>query len=619
MCGIFVAIKKSDKGVLPYDNCKKATECTHHRGPDNIGFFNDDLCFMGHNRLSILGLENNSNQPFEFNNYIIVYNGEVFNYIEIKDILIKKGYTFLTNSDTEVILKAYIEWGEDAFKEFNGMWSLAIYNKENKKLIVSRDRFGQKPLFTGEKNGCLFFFSEPQQFHQIKKTKPNYDLIRRFIREGNYDKNDRKTFFSNVEEFPKACNFTLINNKVKIKRFWSYPRSIEKRNSNKFVKEFNELLKDAVSIRLRADVDVGLLISGGIDSTIIASLVREEVGKDKKILAYSYSSDDEYDESNFAKIISKELKLHTSFLKQDYNGENYIARLKSVVRNLGRGHSSPAIISIDYLYQEARKDGLKVILDGQGADELLGGYKQYFIHIIFEQLSKFHFKQAYSNLKAMTKVGKHHNYGGVYGIFLVFILFIRENLPEIFKKLMRTIYGYEKVISSVKIMKEESILDFETDKNLNPNLVNRHLIGQHTDGLENLLYYGDIVAMKNSVENRSPFMDHKLIEFAFESDEYLKVYNGIEKYVLRNNKHYDKFFDILNRDKIGFSSNIRHETKEIMINQLSNSPILYWPIFKKKNIKKWILSGEALSKKYERFLFRVFQVHLWNQIFITEK
>jgi|TARA_B110000438_G_scaffold216844_1_gene209480 asparagine synthase (glutamine-hydrolysing) len=619
MCGIFIAIKKSDKGILSYNHCKRATECTNHRGPDNIGFFNDDLCFMGHNRLSILGLENNSNQPFEFDKYIIVYNGEIFNYIEIKDSLVKKGYAFSTSSDTEVLLKAYIEWGVNAFDKFNGMWALAIYNKESNELIVSRDRFGQKPLFISEKNDCLYFFSEPQQFHQIQKTKPNYDLIRRFIREGNYNKNDRKTFFSNVEEFPKAYNLILkYNHDIKIERYWSYPKSIERKNSNESFQEFNDLLKDAVKLRLRADVDVGLLVSGGVDSTIIASLVREESEKDKKIFAYSYSSDDKYDESSFAKIVSKKLKLHISFLKQDYNSKNYISRLKAIVKNLGRGHSSPAIISIDYLYEEARKDKLKVILDGQGADELLAGYKQYFIHIIFEQLSKFHFKQAYFNLKVMMKVGKQHDYGGVYGSLMVFILFIRENLPDFFKKMMRTIYGYEKVISSTKIVKEYSIIDVKDERNTNNNLVNRHLIHQHNNGLENLLYYGDIVAMKNSVENRSPFMDHRLIEFAFKSDEYLKVYNGIEKYALKRNEHYNKFSDILNRDKIGFSSDIRYETKEAMIEELTNSPIIDWPIFKKKDIKNWILSREALLSKYERFLFRIFQVHLWNQIFIED-
>tara|TARA_B100000963_G_C22639527_1_gene679631 strand:+ start:3431 stop:5293 length:1863 start_codon:yes stop_codon:yes gene_type:complete len=620
MCGIFVAIRTEGKSKFSIENCIDAVKCTSHRGPDNLDFYHDEICFMGHNRLSIVGLEEASNQPFEFDNHIIVFNGEIFNYIEIREELKKKGFTFTTNSDTEVLLKAFIFWGEKAFNKFNGMWSLAIYNKKNKSLTVSRDRFGQKPLFVGKEDDCLYFFSEPQQFSSINNPKPNYNLIRQFIREGSYDRKERKTFFTNIEEFPKAYNLEVGFNKNHSGNFyWSYPKKINKKVSSNFVDDFNDLLKDSVDLRLRADVDVGLLVSGGVDSTIIAGLVRENAGSDKQILAYSYSSDDKDDESKYASIISERLSISTKFLKQDKNAHNYIRRLKSIVKNLGRGHSSPAIISIDYLYEQANKDGLKVILDGQGADELLAGYKQYHFNIIFEQLLKFHFKQAFLNFKSFLSIGNQHDFGGIQGSFFVVIMFLKDIMPEFLKKIMRQVYGYEKILSSKKVKKENPILKPGYNKVNNKNYLNRHLINQHENGLENLLFYGDIVAMKNSVENRSPFMDHRLIEFAFESDEYLKVYNGIEKYVLKKNKIYKDFIDLLDRNKIGFSSNIRHKTKEVMIEQLNDSLILDWPIFKRKNFKKWIKSDEALLEKYERFLFRIFQVHLWNEVFIVKK
>ena len=261
MCGIFVAFNKNGLSEHDIKNNHLATHCTSHRGPDFTGFFNDDICFMGHNRLTILGLEEESNQPFEFDNHIIVYNGEIFNYIELKEKLIKHGYHFSTKSDTEVLLKAYIHWGEKAFNKFNGMWALCIYNKDTRELIISRDRFGQKPLFVGKRDDCFYFFSEPQQFHSIKKTIPDYDLIKRFIREGNYNRDDRRTFFDGVEEFPKAHNCILkYNDTTYTNCYWSYPDSTEKRDSSKSVGDFNELLKNAVNLRLRADVDIGLLI-----------------------------------------------------------------------------------------------------------------------------------------------------------------------------------------------------------------------------------------------------------------------------------------------------------------------------------------------------------------------
>ncbi len=171
-------------------------------------------------------------------------------------------------------------------------------------------------------------------------------------------------------------------------------------------------------------------------------------------------------------------------------------------------------------------------------------------------------------------------------------------MPKFIKSLMRRIFGYEKLISNKKVVRQKSIFSKKIDTIKNSNRLNRLLINQHSNGLENLLYYGDIVAMNNSVENRSPFMDHRLIELAFSSDEYLKIYNGYEKYALRKNKYYLKFFNTLNRDKIGFSSNIRKETKKHMANEILESKILNWDIFNGEEIRKWISSGKVQKSKY---------------------
>ncbi len=619
MCGIFVALSKN-KIDHRRDKYFSATKCINHRGPDNTDFFEDEYCFMGHNRLSIIGLESSSNQPYNENEFVIVYNGEIFNYLEIKEELKILGHSFKTASDTEVVLKSYIEWKENAFNKFNGMWSLVIYNKITHSLVVCRDRFGQKPLFISESDNDFFVFSEPQQLTQVMRCNPNFEIIRNFIKEGSYDRETGKTFFEEIEEFPKAhyCNINKDLHKD-LKRFWNYPKEIQYKNSHLKSSHFNDLLKDSVNLRLRADVDVGLLISGGVDSTLIAGLVREKVGDDKKVNAYCYSSDDKEDESVYARTVSKELNLETKYIKQDHFPENYIKRLKNIVKNLGRGHSSPAIVSIDYLYECANKDGLKVILDGQGADELLAGYKMYHFDIIFQQLIKLNFRQAFLNLKDFFRVSSQYSYGGLNGSVIVTILFIRERLPEFLKSLLRRAFGYEKLLNNKPFPEKKNIFSRKLRKNKHSNRLNNLLMNQHSKGLENLLYYGDIVAMNNSVENRSPFMDHRLVEFAFNSDEYLKVFDGKEKFVLRENKFYKKFFNSLNRNKIGFSSNIRLETKKQMANEILESKILDWKIFKKNEIRKWIANGQVYESKYERILFRIFQVHLWEQIFQSKK
>ena len=227
MCGIFVAFSSS-KIESEKNKYFSATESAHHRGPDNTGYFENDYCFMGHNRLSIIGLESSSNQPYEHDNLVIVYNGEIFNYLELKNELIELGHEFKTTSDTEVLLKSYIEWGSNAFNKFNGMWSLAIYNKNTNSLVVSRDRFGQKPLFISENEDTFFVSSEPQQLAKVIKFKPNFDTIRNFVREGSYDRSNGNTFFDKIEEFPKAhyCYIDIHNNK-KLTKYWSYPHKIK--------------------------------------------------------------------------------------------------------------------------------------------------------------------------------------------------------------------------------------------------------------------------------------------------------------------------------------------------------------------------------------------------------
>jgi len=288
--------------------------------------------------------------------------------------------------------------------------------------------------------------------------------------------------------------------------------------------------------------------------------------------------------------------------------------LNKLVHKMGRGHSSPAIVSVDYLYENVSKYGIRVAIDGQGADELLAGYKTYYSHIIFFQIVQGRFRQAYMNIKSFIAQGDQFEYG----FMSVILLYFRNILPPAARSAMRRIYGYEQLFCSVKQNRSEPLVKNILAEGSNSNALNRLLQKQHELGLENLLYYGDIVAMNNSVENRSPFMDHRLVEFCFEHDELLKVQDGREKFVLRSFEAYKRFRDILDRDKIGFSSDINKDTKELMIKQLLLSPILGWPIFS-QNLVYFLYSKRALQMKYERILFRLFQVHLWNNIFFKSK
>jgi asparagine synthase (glutamine-hydrolysing) len=607
MCGIFVAFDSEGITSLNQSSMLEAIKKVKHRGPDNLDYFQDHICFLAHTRLSILDLDASSNQPFFYRDLVLVYNGELFNFQELRSELQDLNHQFSTESDTEVVAAAYDEWGTDSFERFNGMWSLALYDITNSELIISRDRFGQKPLFMSKQGGNILFASEFQQLSTFSKKDIDYGLIQMFLKEGSYE-GDGRTFLCDIQEFPKAHYLKVSKSGLWESRpYWTYWHGEVLPTTDEAVKLFTDLLSDAVRLRLRSDVPFGLLLSGGVDSTLIGAYARQHFDKTKTIPAFTYSSLDGDDESFFAQVASERLNLSLHIHQQPEDPEEYIARLKTLVRHMGRGHSSPAIVSIDLLYESVSGHGVRVALDGQGADELLAGYKTYFMFVIPGYLKQRHFNQAWLVFKDQVRSG----------FILSLVLFLRNKLPSRLRKIMRLFYGYELLFKNYCWEVASRWIAVDPIPR-NSNALNRHLIWQHNLGLENLLYYGDIVAMRNGVENRSPFMDHRLVEFAFQHDDQLKLKNAIDKYALRISETYQPFRDILDRKKIGFSSNILPKTKELMISELRQSKILDWPIFSKR-MRKFVNSDKPMRPKFERFLFRLYQVHLWNFIFIDTK
>jgi asparagine synthase (glutamine-hydrolysing) len=607
MCGIFVAFNPGGTTSIESVKLTNAIESVKHRGPDNIGEFRDSFCFLGHARLSIIDLNASSDQPFKFKNLQMTYNGEVFNFEELRADLELLGRSFSTNSDTEVVLQAYDEWGVDCFERFNGMWALAIYDTNSHELLVSRDRFGQKPLFLAKYGDDVFFASEFQQLVPFVEKVVDFGLIQLFLKEGAYE-NQGCTFMRTIQEFPKAHYLKISSSGVwESRAYWRYWSGEITETTSESIEVFSELLSDATNLRLKSDVPFGVLVSGGVDSTLVAHYARCHSGKASEIHAFSYSSEDQFDERCYAERVANMLNLNLHVSTQDASASAYTDRLKHIVKHLGRGHSSPAIVSIDYLYEAVAKCGIRVAIDGQGADELLAGYKTYFMLVIPWYLARGRFKQAFLALRDQK------NFGFIASI----ILYFRSVFPPSLRKIMRMLYGYEKLFKSFRQVPVERLVKVNQRNSENSNLLNRYLIKQHNAGLENLIYYGDIVSMMNGVENRSPFMDHRLVEYSFKHDDELKLFDAVDKYALRRSQPYFEYEDILERSKLGFPSAILPETKIYMANELKNSPILCWPIFNKRIIK-FASSEDILSEKYERLLFRLYQVHLWNEIFVGD-
>lgn len=610
MCGIFVAYNHLGLNQALKDSYKSAIDITSHRGPDNIGEFLDTNCYLGHSRLAILDICESSNQPFRYGNLMLTYNGEVFNYEELRTELQELGHAFHTESDTEVVIAAYAQWGVECFSRFNGMWALVIYDKVKKEIVVSRDRFGQKPLFGAKLDDTWLFASEPQQLIHLVAPDPDYQTIKRFLEEGN-SVNEGKTFFSNIEEFPPASYLRISeNDNVTTSRYWDYPNSKGYKSDCKTFDEFEQLLIDSVRLRLRSDVPVAICLSGGVDSTIITDIVRELLPVNSLISAYTYQAINAFDESSFAREVAARLNCDLHLVEQPQHPSIYIEKLRLLVKRMGRGHSSPAIISNDCIHENISKDGYRVSIDGQGADELLAGYKTFYFNLIYENILNLNFSQLIKTVLSLLQQGSQFRFG----VATIIINFIRYYSPPLLRKAMRWIYGYQSLLSDYRNLEIRTPLFAWECTRKRAKSLNSHLIHEHSNGLRNLIFYGDAVAMSNSVENRSPFLDHRLVDFVFSHDSKLKVYNGIEKYALRTMKRYDKFSDLLDRNKVGFESTIRNETRLEIKNILKNSQILSWPIFTPQ-MKKFVDSDAVLSQKYERFVFRLFQVHLWNEQF----
>src|SRR5713226_1717540 len=306
MCGIAGIIDPTlsrDQGEVLLT---KMLESTRHGSPDNSGQWIDMPVLLGHNRLSIIDLSADANQPMELDDLMIVYNGEVYNYLEIRDELIKKGYRFRTNSDTEVVLAAYKEWGSDCVKRFVGMWAFAIWDKTKRELFCSRDRLVIKPFYYIHEGDKFYFGSEykPLKCSPLFDNKINYAQISRglFLYWGMVSYRD-ETYFECLKILPERTNLILKNGKISLSKYWDIDPSKKFRGTFEDKKRrFLELFLDSVKLHLRSDVEVGGCLSGGLDSSSIASVIAKDYGGLRyKTFTIYYKGKDQVDDRNWAR------------------------------------------------------------------------------------------------------------------------------------------------------------------------------------------------------------------------------------------------------------------------------------------------------------------------------
>lgn len=528
MCSIVGLVQYKPQKKTQIDSARFFSQAFQHmkkRGPDNQSFISlDDHCTFGHQRLSIIDIDNKSNQPMQLGDYWIVFNGEIYNYLEIKEELKLLGDTeFKTESDTEVLLKAYIKFGFRALNKFNGMFACAIYNSETKELVLIRDRFGVKPLHYLLQDGTLYFSSEIKPLIQIKENKQlNINVYGNFFKHTATDY-DEETFIKGIYQVKKG-HYIRFKDKL-IEEQWYYGNDFKFDKSiflcKKKTLEFVEnTLVQAIEIRLRADVPICLTLSGGIDSTTLYTLIKERLNREIKLFTYIHPGSITNENDKVVKLASS----YNDFIctVQSYNTENFdeLSEDLKIVEFPIWGISTRAYREV---YESINSGGFKVVLEGHGSDELLGGYPFMIESAFYDLLKKLKLKRAFQ----IFRVERDTIHSAL------------NDKREFYSSLILRVIKF--------ILKRGRVSSFEETIKWTCNFKILPIVLRAFDRL----------SMSSSVESRAPFMDYRVVEIFNQMPLEYKVNNIGNKAILREIlRKYNKTYIYEDKKKMGFSADL---------------------------------------------------------------
>ncbi|MDB5191203.1 MAG: asnB [Segetibacter sp.] len=535
------------------------TDVLQHRGPEGEGFWisEEGTVGFGHRRLSIIDLSEAGAQPMHYlNRFTITYNGEIYNYIELKEQLVKSGFAFHTHSDTEVILASYACWGKDCLTHFDGMFAFAIWDKVERTLFCARDRFGEKPFYFFHDNEQFLFSSEMKALWVAGVDKvPNNTMLLNYLTLGfttNPAKPDH-TFYKNIFKLPAAhyLELKLGEGAYLNYNYWQY-WDIDKESqltsiSNKEVVEnFSQLLQVSVQRRLRSDVVVGSSLSGGLDSSTIVAVINKLVGDTSKQKTFSAVFPGyEKDESSYINLVTEHFSVDSYTVTP--SAEGYISDFEKLMYHQEEPFQSSSIYAQFKVYELAKQKGVTVILDGQGADETLAGYHKYYHWYWQELVAKGKWNDARKEQQAAKANGaaidwNWKNYAAAY-------------MPGL------TTRQLEKKALHKQMQHKDLTPDF-LNENLDKASLYKPTVEKLNDilyfntrqlGLEELLRYADRNSMAHSREVRLPFLSHELVEFVFKIPSSYKIFEGFTKHLLRLSM--DTLLPkaiVWRKDKIGF-------------------------------------------------------------------
>ncbi|RYY62910.1 MAG: asparagine synthase (glutamine-hydrolyzing) [Chitinophagaceae bacterium] len=553
MCGISGIVQSAP--VLGKAHLQQMTNALAHRGPDGMASWTDGEghVLLGHNRLAIIDPVETSAQPMTFiDRYTITYNGELYNYIELRLQLQNEGFVFRTNSDTEVILAAYAFWEEECVDHFDGMFAFAIWDDTEKELFAARDRFGEKPFFYQHANGRLIFASEMKAIHAAGTSmQPNLKMLFNFLTIG-YTGNPMRpeeTFFEDIFKLPAASwlYYKPSTNELETDQYWELDpdEQLKQIPEKEAFEKFNHLLSASVRRRLRSDVPTGTSLSGGLDSSMISALIHE--------IGYASNSHQAFtavfpgfdkDETEWSKQVASQFSLNQHLVQ--VTADDLVDGWQRFTHHQEEPVSSASAFAQYKVFEKAGQENIRVLLDGQGADETLAGYHKYYKWYWQELFQKRKLGRS-GELAAAREKGITESFG------------VKNIIASLFPDLASVVLERQYLLHAlqqedlhpefIRLQSREAYYTTPEMHSLNGYLHFNTCV----HGLEELLRYADRNSMAFGREVRLPYLNHDLVEFIFRLPSEYKIRQGWTKWILRQSADSRLPKEISwRRDKTGF-------------------------------------------------------------------
>lgn len=628
MCGISGLWFVDGKDVKP-NYLKQMNVAQAHRGPDDEDIYISGNIGLGHRRLSIIDLSKIARQPMsnENNKIWIVHNGEIFNYLELRNELINLGHVFKTQTDTEVIIHAYEQWGKECLGRFNGMWSFCIWDEDKRTLFISRDRFGIKPLYYFSDRSVFIFASEikPLLATGLVPRQINKKFVYDYLIYGRFN-DSKETFFDKILQIPPGhyMEIDIADKRTNLFRYWQLEINEAREGfADKYYEErLLELLEDSVRLRMRSDVPIGVFLSGGLDSTSVVCLMdRLKSGSAKTnsnlhAISNIYQAKD-LDEQAYVSSVARKTKviMHYAYPEGSKMLRDFDAILSAQEEPIGCAR----VYSQWEQFKIVKELGLKVILDGQGGDEILAGYQFFYGYYYAQLLRTMHVPALVKELIFFSKTKQGSLYGLLFDI-------LKRTLPQPWLKRSRLFLPLDSNIARCVNMdffngvnSKTRLTDFNDNysKNIFQNIIYRNLPLY----LQPAFKMTDRTASYFSIECRSPFVDHRLVSFALELSDSKKIRYGLRKYILREVMKGILPEDVRTRtDKMQFPFEqdawLRGHFVNYFRGVLNSESFQNRPFFKHKEIEKEFNIFLQRKKFSSTRIWRYMNLEIWMRKYI---